>query len=315
MTGYLGVYDENRDIVAMINGGDEIHDLDESHGKILIASGMNGLDPSGVHTSTFKVFEDGHVECHDLYADGVDISGRVTAGSGRIGPLVINQDYLHGDYSYPSTGAESSINLSPHDFTVYNKRPVLGSGGRVNSTGTFQISDQNQNGFVETNYDRANYSGHPEPALYVSATNSAIALEVSGGVFVDGTLSGRIPIRTTDLTISDHDGTNITLEYRDCCALIDVATSAANITMSNSALSTPGFTFRIAKTVSVSTIKLITSGSVNYVLLNEGKNTTTTASSNNYQLPTATYYEVTYIGQTGGGTKKVFIKYNNRLED
>lgn len=189
LTGYLGIYDENRDIVAMINGGDDIHATSDTHGKIMIASGMtDGIQPSGIDGATFQVYEDGHVVAHDLVATGADISGRITAGSGSIGPLVINQDYLHGDYVNTDTGAESSINMSPSDFSVSNKRPVAGTGGRVNSTGVFDIADDNQHGFVEITYDRQSTS-HPEPALYVSATNSATALEVNGNVVINGTIS------------------------------------------------------------------------------------------------------------------------------
>ena len=188
LTGYLGVYDENRDIVAMINGGDEIHPISEAHGKILIASGLSGIQPSDIETATFQVYEDGHVVAHDLTASGADISGRITAGTGQIGPLTVNQDYLYGEYTDSTTGAQSTINLSPDDFCVTQKWPVEGTGGRVNSIGELQIANDNQHGFVEIDYDRQS-TDHPEPALYINATNSATALEVNGNVVINGTVS------------------------------------------------------------------------------------------------------------------------------
>lgn len=188
-----------------------------------------------------------------LVLDGSE--GEILAQKGTIGPLDVNKEYLHGDY-LDSNGAQSSINLSPHDFTIYNKRPVLGSGGRVNSVGTFQISDQNQNGFVEINYDRADYSGHPEPALYINADNSAIALEVNGGVFINGSLSGKASIRTTDSALDNYESGSITLTYRDSGGVIDAHASTTNIILSEEAFTTPGFNFTIIKSSENGTINI-----------------------------------------------------------
>ena len=99
LTGYLGIYDENRDIVAMINGGDDIHATSDAHGKIMIASGMtDGIQPAGIDGATFQVYEDGHVVAHDLVATGADISGRITAGSGMIGNFNIENGGFVSSY-------------------------------------------------------------------------------------------------------------------------------------------------------------------------------------------------------------------------
>lgn len=188
-----------------------------------------------------------------LVLDGSE--GEILAQKGTIGPLAVNKEYLHGDYLDSSSGAQSSINLSPTDFTVYNKKPVTGTGGRVNSTGTFQISDENENGFVEINYSRAENSDHPEPALYVNAENSAIALEVNGGVFVNGSLSGMASVKTTDTSLDNYESNTITLTYRDSGGVID-ANGATYIVLSDDAFNIPGFHFTIIKSSTNGTINI-----------------------------------------------------------
>lgn len=312
LTGYLGVYDENRNITAMINGGDDIIGTDESHGKLLIASGMNGIQtPENVDSATFKVYEDGNVYANKLHATGAEISGRIDATSGSIGPLTISSTSLSGTYG-GADGSVSSMTLSPNDFTVYQKRPVSGTGGRVNSTGTLKIANDNQDGFVEINYERQSVD-HPEPALYVNATNSAIAMEVSGGVFIDGTLSGRAKIRTTDTNLDEHDSNSISLTYRDSGGVIDVASGGAQFTLTNGALIIPGFNIRIIKTSLTGNITIeTTEEAVNWVLVHNG--TVSTQRVARITLTDVASYDFVCVGyqtssnpRTGG--YKIIISY------
>lgn len=121
-------------------------------------------------------------------ANNAVIRGHIEADTGQIGPLEVYDDHLYGEYSGSGSGnvERSTISLSPEEFTVSNYRPV--SGTQFGSLGELQISKDNQNGFVEIDYERRSTS-HPEPALYVNATNSATALEVNGNVKINGTVN------------------------------------------------------------------------------------------------------------------------------
>ena len=77
-------------VVTMINASDVGYN--STHGRLFIAAGMNGISTdAGIAAAKFKVYEDGTTEVKDLVATNADISGKITAVSGTIGPFSIDE--------------------------------------------------------------------------------------------------------------------------------------------------------------------------------------------------------------------------------
>lgn len=86
----VGVENSNKAVVTMINASDIGRDT--THGRLFIAAGMNGVSTaSGIAAAKFKVYEDGTCKVKDLVATNADISGKITATGGTIGPFTIDE--------------------------------------------------------------------------------------------------------------------------------------------------------------------------------------------------------------------------------
>ena len=82
--------DDPSKIVTMINASDIGED--STHGRLFIAAGMNGVSTAaGIAAAKFKVYEDGTCQVKDLVATNADISGKITATGGTIGPFSIDE--------------------------------------------------------------------------------------------------------------------------------------------------------------------------------------------------------------------------------
>ena len=225
--GVIMAVDENQQGTAMLSAmSGSAWGEDPTHGRLFIASGFADTDSpeDQFDGATFRVYEDGYVAMNNLDAQG-----------GKIGPMTISNTSLTGTYSV--TSAASSVDLSAMGISVYERRGA-------SSSGSFDIQNANTHGFVEITYNRGQGYG-PEPALYVSATNSAIAMEVKGGVYIDGTLSGRQPIITNmPLIEGTVTSSEISVTYRNSGALI-YNYLGTDIVITEDAVTYPGFNLRI----------------------------------------------------------------------
>ncbi len=107
----LGVVSTNdtTKVVTMINAS--AVGFDTTHGRLFIAAGMNGVSTAaGIAAAKFKVYEDGTCQVKDLVAVNADVSGRITAVSGTIGPFSIDE-YTSIKSSYKAEGGELTGSL------------------------------------------------------------------------------------------------------------------------------------------------------------------------------------------------------------
>ena len=236
---WAGVGDDNGNVAAAITILRD-SDTDQSGSKIILDADNVEIDGDLIADS---------ITVDDLLAKNATVTETFTAEDiratgGKIGSLDIDPDGLNGVYQDGPTGSRSEMNLSPEEFSVSHYRPV--SGTQFGSLGELRISRENTNGFVEIEYERRSES-HPEPALYISATNSATALEVNGNVSINGTISAGlsklkhsmqiIPVRSSSYTCSvDDSGTTFLLDGGGSLAnvyLPDIPSSQYNSDIGN----------------------------------------------------------------------------------
>lgn len=248
----------------------------------------------------------GNLTVDDLLANNAVINQTFTAHNinadgGKIGSLDINQDGLNGEYQDGSTGSRSEMNLTPEEFSVSHYRPV--SGTQFGSLGELRISRENSNGFVEIEYERRSAS-HPEPALYISATNSATALEVNGNVSINGTISAGlsklkhsmqiIPVRSSSYTCSvDDSGTTFLLDGGGSLAnvyLPDIPSSQYNSDIGNGVF----YDFLVQDNNSYDKKLNISNGSNNRITSIQSGSVST--NNVNWTLKNGTLYRVFFYG-------------------
>ena len=103
--GKLTATDGTTKVVTMINASDDVGSS-ATHGKLFIAAGMNGISTdAGIAAAKFKVYEDGTCQVKDLVATNADISGKITATGGTIGPFSID-NYAKLVSTYKVEGGE-----------------------------------------------------------------------------------------------------------------------------------------------------------------------------------------------------------------
>ncbi len=202
-------------VVTMINASSV--GADSGHGRLFIAAGMNGISTdAGISAAKFKVYEDGTTEVKDLVATNADISGKITAVNGTIGPFAIDEytslkstyasglisgslelcgGYLH--YGISNAGTDSTI-----DILV-----GLKSSGQ---SGAIQINVDTPQGQTcgikitgSSRYDRADGIVLTGGADLVVGQGTCIRLEDGGFIALDGgKLAGEIDMSQGAVSIA-----------------------------------------------------------------------------------------------------------------
>ena len=130
LRGFLGVMSGNSDVVAFLNGKNNISD--ENHGTLMMAAGVDSLNQANL--AKFRVYEDG-----TMCAKDAEIDGSITAATGFIGGIEI------GNGGIGTTGDD-------------------GNGFRLGSDGSVTINNKN----VQINNNGITYlSNDGEPVLTV----------------------------------------------------------------------------------------------------------------------------------------------------
>lgn len=184
-----------------------------------------------------------------LDADNVQITGGLAAVQGTIGPLSIDSDKLYGSYSEGPSAApdQSTIKLSPQEFKVTSQTgplPAMAKGSL--SVG---LKENGEGGFVEIDCSKVNATdGGFDAGLLIDAGNKvAHALVVKGNAFIDGTLSGRLPIITNDPTLPNYKASGATLTYKDSGGVVWVCDDFT-VAIDSGVFDYPGFYFRVILT-------------------------------------------------------------------
>jgi hypothetical protein len=84
------VKDENENVVAALNGSTTLPGFNPNNDTVMFAAGITDLgSPSTEVTATTKIYASGKIKSTD-----VDLSGKITASSGKIGPFQISSTTL-----------------------------------------------------------------------------------------------------------------------------------------------------------------------------------------------------------------------------
>ena len=262
-----------------------------------------------------------------LIANDAIISGEINAKSGTIGPLTVghdsaaNIDFLKSTYTGQASGISGTYNLTNELQIDGKKFKVSADAENTNNSSIYSEGlltaglKQNGGGFVEINCDQtvtSPYAGAPhyDCGLKVNASGTVNALEVVGNAFVDGTLSGRVPIVTDISDLPGYKQSPASLTYKDSGAVVWVENNNYTINLNSDVLNYPGFNFRLILRHGLSTT-ISTASGINATWCprdyQEGIHQDSTTSS--YTINHAGIYDIIYAGQStvGSTTYSIFI--------
>lgn len=189
--------DAGSQIMGFINGSSKFSD--PTHGICMIAMGISSI--TGWNSAKTRLYADGH-----LVSASAEITGKITAQTGEIGPFTITTSYLTG------TEGSSSLRLSPNliRFTDTYSSAYIGNnvfppsmGDAARGPARFEVS-------------RSASSGEANVGMYISASGATDYDDAvdsgSHALYIPkGDICGlrlrvrRISERTTDKTLSEMD--------------------------------------------------------------------------------------------------------------
>lgn len=159
LENFIGVKDtSDNKVVAMLNGSSIGED--STHGKLLIASGMDGITGTGPDQATFKVYEDGHIVAQD----------------GSIGPFTVDGTTLRSEWTNDATyGSSGQFELDAQSLYMN----MIGQGG-INR-GTFCVGYNIGADPTTINYPVCSITSSGEnSALRLTGISTGNALDVYG---------------------------------------------------------------------------------------------------------------------------------------